>query len=282
MSDSLSVQLPYDLTLVKLFQKFETTKGMGLMLKFYMVVFAISLSATAFVRPLMAESVVVNTLEWPPYTSAELPKGGATTNVIQQAFAAAGLESSVDYLPWKRAISMAKDDASVAAYFPGYHCRHVEGFIASDPIGNGPLGFAENVNAPVSWRSIDDIGEQKLKVGTVLGYTNTDEFDEKAGTGWIRSIPAPDDLTNLRKLVRQRIDIAVIDKLVLSYFLATEPTLKDDADSLQFNVRPLEEKTLFMCFFDDEPGRALRDAFNAGLKKVDIQKSIDDYFEKEF
>ncbi len=246
------------------------------------VVVAVALIGGVTVPPVMAEGVTVNTLEWPPYTSAELPKGGATTNVVVQAFAAVGMDASVNFLPWKRAISIAKDDLSVAAYFPGYHCRHVDGFVASDPIGNGPLGFVENVNAAVSWADIDDIGEQKLKVGTVLGYANTDEFDEKAGTGWIRSIPAPDDLTNLRKLARQRIDIAVIDKLVLSYILATEQSLADDADSLRFNAKPLEEKTLYLCFTDDEKGRALRDAFNAGLAMVDVEKSVDEYFEKEF
>ena len=229
-----------------------------------------------------AEDLTVTTLEWPPYTSEVLPKGGATTEVVRQAFAAAETEIDVAILPWKRAISMAKDDDSAVAYFPGYHCRHVDGFVASDPIGNGPLGFAENVNAPVNWQDVDDIGEQKLKVGTVLGYANTDEFDEKAGTGWIRAIPAPDDVTNLRKLARQRIDVAVIDKLVLSYLLATESSLEGLADTLVFNERPLEDKTLFLCFNDDEAGRALRDKFNAGLAKIDVDVIVEGYFENEF
>lgn len=229
-----------------------------------------------------ADQVVITTLEWPPYTSEELPKGGATTEVVRQAFSAAGLGVDVATLPWKRAIAMAKDDAAVAAYFPGYHCRHVDGFIASDPIGNGPLGFAENVNARINWTSVDEIGEQKLRVGTVLGYANTDEFDEKAGTGWVRAIPAPDDVTNLRKLARQRIDLAVIDKLVLSYLLATEPTLKPDADAIAFNERPLEEKTLFLCFTDDEAGRELRDRFNEGLSMIDPDEIVETYFDNEF
>ncbi|MCG6884864.1 MAG: transporter substrate-binding domain-containing protein [Silicimonas sp.] len=229
-----------------------------------------------------ADQVVITTLEWPPYTSAELPKGGATTEVVRQAFSAAGLDVDVATLPWKRAIAMAKDDAAVAAYFPGYHCRHVDGFIASDPIGNGPLGFAENVNARINWTSVDEIGEQKLRVGTVLGYANTDEFDEKAGTGWVRAIPAPDDVTNLRKLARQRIDLAVIDKLVLSYLLATEPTLKPDVDSIAFNEKPLEDKTLFLCFNDDEAGRQLRDQFNEGLTMIDPDEIVETYFENEF
>lgn len=240
---------------------------------------AVILGATASAAE---DPVTITTLEWPPYTSEELPKGGATTQVVRQAFEAAGLGINVATVPWKRAIAIANEDEAAVAYFPGYHCRHVDGFVASEPIGDGPLGFAQHVNAPVTWSDVDDIGEQKLRVGTVLGYANTDEFDEKAGTGWIRAIPAPDDITNLRKLGRQRLDIAVIDKLVLSYLLATESSLQDLADEIEFNDKPLEEKTLYMCFNDDEAGRALRDRFNAGLAQVDVDALIDSYFADEF
>ncbi|MEO1191711.1 MAG: ABC transporter substrate-binding protein [Pseudomonadota bacterium] len=229
-----------------------------------------------------AESVVVTTLDWPPYTGSELPREGATTEVVREVLAQAGVTAEVEILPWKRAIARAKNDADALAYFPGYHCRHVEGFVASDPIGSGLLGFAEHVNAPVAWESIDDLGEQKLKIGTVLGYANTDEFDEKAGTGWIRAISAKDDLTNLKKLQRQRIDAAVIDKLVLSYLLATEPALKRDAASLQFNDKPLDEKTLYLCFVDNAEGNALRERFNAALAEVDVDAIVAAYFENAF
>ncbi|WP_432759538.1 substrate-binding periplasmic protein [Defluviimonas salinarum] len=207
---------------------------------------------------------------------------GATTEVVREAFAAAGISTKVEVLPWKRAIDMAKNDAEAIAYFPGYHCRHVDGFVASEPIGNGPLGLAEHIDGPITWETVDDLGEQKLKIGTVLGYANTDEFDEKAGTGWIRALPAKDDLTNLKKLVRRRIDAAVIDKLVLSYLLATEAELKADAASIRFNEHPLEDKTLFLCFRDTEEGRTLRDKFNDGLRQIDADKIVDDYFKYQF
>lgn len=242
-----------------------------------------SMTLAVFSNETKARDVTtVTTLEWPPYTSEALPKGGATTEVVRQAFAAAQMNVTVATLPWKRAISMAKEDGSAVAYFPGYHCRHVDGFVASNPIGSGPLGFAQNESAPIEWSSVDDIGEQKLKVGTVLGYANTDEFDEKAGTGWIRAIPAPDDLTNLRKLARQRIDIVVIDKLVLSFLIATEESLAGLSDELTFNERPLEDKTLYLCFTDDEAGRTLRDRFNTGLASIDVDGIVERYFEEEF
>lgn len=228
------------------------------------------------------KTVEVTTLEWPPYTGPLLPKSGATSEVITEAFKKVDLDTKIVFLPWKRAIAMAKEDKEAIAYYPGYHCHHVEGFVPSNPIGNGPLGFAENVNAPIKWKNLDDIGEQKLKIGTVLGYANTDEFDEKAGTGWIRAVPAPDDLTNLKKLMRGRIDAAVIDKLVMSYLLATEPSLKGGTKLIEFNPKPLEEKQLFLCFRKTDRGLALRDKFNKGLAQIDVDKIVDDYFQNEF
>ena len=230
----------------------------------------------------MAEGVTLSTLEWPPYTGLSLPKAGATSEVIRQAFAKINIDIKVISLPWKRAITTAGNNEAVVAYFPGYNCKHKEGFIASDPVGSGPLGLAEHVEAPIAWQSVDDLGEQQLKIGTVLGYANTQEFDEKAGTGWVRAIAAKDDLTNLKKLVRRRIDAVVIDKLVMSYLLVTEPSLKDHAKSIQFNSKPLEEKSLHVCFTDDEAGRALLERFNMGLKQVDSDKIVSDYFANEF
>ncbi len=225
----------------------------------------------------------VSTLDWPPYTGGDLPGGGATTEVVRQAFEKVGYTVDVSYRPWKRAIDMAKDGKDgVIAYFPGYHCRHQDGFLTSEPIGNGPLGFAENTDAPIAWDSLDSLGEQQLKIGTVLGYANTDEFDQKVGTGWILAVPSNDDLTNLKKLARKRIDAAVIDKFVLEYLKATEASLKSSRENLRFNARPLEDKTLYLCFRDDEVGRDLHAKFNAGLAQVNADEIVDTYFSTAF
>ncbi len=243
------------------------------------------LATLCAVIPVLAQAkdkVVVATLEWPPYTSEAMPHLGVTSSVVQDAFAAAGMDVEILVTPWKRAIAAAKNEAEVAAYFPGYHCNHDTGFTASAPIGEGPLGFAEHVDAPISWTSLDDIAGGGLKIGTVLGYANTTEFDAMVGSGKIRAAKAKDDLTNLRKLARKRIDAAVIDKLVLANLLATEPSLKEAAEVIQFNQTPLEDKTLYLCFTDTETGRALRDRFDGGLAKLDVDALVDAYFEKSF
>ena len=223
----------------------------------------------------------LSTLEWPPYTSDKLPLGGATTEVVREAFSHENYKIAVSFQSWKRAIDMAaKKTEDVVAYFPGYHCKHRDGFIASEQIGSGPLGFAEHIEAPITWDNLDSIIEQQLKIGTVRGYANTDEFDAKVGTGWIFAVPSDDDVSNLEKLIRKRIDAAVIDKFVLEYLKATEETIMRDRDKLRFNKRPLEDKTLYLCFRDDETGRAMRQIFNTGLAKVKVEKIVASYFSK--
>jgi polar amino acid transport system substrate-binding protein len=233
----------------------------------------------------LAQDKVLNivTLDWPPYTGSELPKGGATTQVVRAALAKVGYDIEVFYRPWKRAINMArKGSDGVLAYFPGYHCDHRPEFVSSEPLGNGPLGFAEHADAPMTWKDFDDIGEQKLKIGTVLGYANTDEFDAKVAAKLIHAIPANDDVTNLKKLLRKRIDAAVIDKFVLKYLQATEEGLKAGADNLQFNAKPLENKTLYLCFRDNEQGRSWKRLFNAGLAQIDVEAIMERYFDGAF
>ena len=225
-----------------------------------------------------ADTVTLSTTEWPPYTGEALDEGGAVSQVIREAFAQNGYQVRVIYRSWPRSIEMARkglDD--VVAYYPGYHCRHRDGFVASEMIARSPLGFAEHVDAPLVWDSLDDIGERKLKIGVVRGYTNTDEFDAKAGMGWIHAIASDDDARNLRKLLRKRIDAAVVDKVVLQYLTGTDEVLKTEPDALLFNRKPLEEKSLYLCFRDDSEGRRLMGIFNAGLAGLDSAGSIESY-----
>jgi len=171
---------------------------------------------------------------------------------------------------------------SAVAYFPGYHCNHRDGFVSSSSMGNGPRGFAEHIDAPTTWENLDDIGEQQLKIGTVLGYANSDEFDAKVGTGWIRAIPAKNDATNLKKLLLKRIDAVVIDKYVLEYLKATDEDLTVKAGTLRFNLKPLEDKTLHLCVRDKPELAQLVNDFNAGLEQIDSEKIVKAHFASAF
>jgi len=247
------------------------------MLIVYLCVFAGGIGKQA-----QANDISVTTLEWPPYTSSELPSGGATTALLMHVFNLTDVDATILTVPWKRALSMAKNKPAIDGYFPGYHCEHEEGFLRSDPVGLGPLGFAEHIEAELTWRTMSDLENQNLKIGTVSGYANTVEFDASVSSGKIRTIAAKDDLTNLKKLVRQRLDAVVIDQLVMSYLVATEESMKGVSDKLKFDETPLEEKKLFLCLTENDQNRELLEQFNSALSAINIKEFTKNYFDTRF
>ena len=61
----------------------------------------VSICLSLLTSPLLAQdkTIVVSTLEWPPYTGSGLRHEGATTEVVRQAFAAAGYDIKVVFRP---------------------------------------------------------------------------------------------------------------------------------------------------------------------------------------
>ena len=213
--------------------------------------------------------ILVTTLEWPPYTGQDLPQGGAVTEIVRQAFGHAGIHTEVKFLPWKRAIAYA-DEAKFGAiaFFPGYHCDQKPGFVASWPIGKGPLVLAERVRSEISWESLDEL--EHLRVGTVIGYANTEEFDRRVEDGRLTVITSITDVENLLKLAVGKLDAAVVDRYVFEHLIRTNPRLARYAKDLRVDERTLEEKSLYLCFRASAQGERLRHVFDEGLQYVDF------------
>lgn len=224
-----------------------------------------------------AKTVILSSLDWPPYTGAALRDLGASAAVAKAAFAAMGYTLKIEFFPWERAVNLAKGDPKYAGYFPEYYSSdNAKDFIYSAPMGTGPLGFVERKAAPVRWTSLDDLGG--IKIGVVSGYINTDEFDSRVASGKISVDEASDDATNIMKVAGGRLPLAVIDPNVMAWLLANIPTLKNYRDVVQFNTKPLELKKLYVCFKKGSDGERLSAIFNEGLTKIDADRIMKDYF----
>jgi len=106
---------------------------------------------------------------------------------------------------------------------------------------------------------------------------NTTEFDQMVASKAIKASEASDDVKNLLKLSSGRSDLAVVDKNVLSYLLASDPKLKAKAGDIQFNASLLEDKQLYVCFKKGAKGEKWANILNEGLKKIDVQAIMDNY-----
>ncbi|WP_269530962.1 ABC transporter substrate-binding protein [Chitinimonas sp. BJYL2] len=234
------------------------------------------LASLLIAAPVLAETKVVKltSLDWPPYTGAKLTEQGASVAVAKAAFKAMGYELKVEFYPWSRAVQLAKSDPGYAGYFPEYDSPEVrKDFHLSDPMGSGPLGLAQRVDAPYTWSSIADLASKK--VGVVQDYVNTTEFDARVAAKQQRVDVAMDDGKNLQKLGNGRIDLAVVDANVFRYLLQTQPDLKPFAGKLAMNAKLLEDKKLFVCFKKDAEGQRIAKIFNEGLKKIDVKAIMD-------
>ena len=219
-----------------------------------------------------ADKVVeLTSLDWPPYSGKSLKEQGASVAVAKAAFKAMGYELKVSFYPWNRAVALAKDtSSSVAGYFPEYYSDDIaKEFTFSEPMGTGPLGFAERKDKAVSWSTLDDL--KAYSIGVVQGYVNTAEFDAMVASKAIKSSTTISDVNNLKKLVAGRIDLAVVDKNVMNFLLKTDKQLSGSAGKLQFNSTLLEDKKLYICFKNTAEGKKLADIYNQGLKKIDIK-----------
>ena len=209
-------------------------------------------------------TVVLLTLEWPPYTGIKLPANGTVTKRIKAAYRALGLDAKIGFFPWRRAIRLPYTDHRFTGFFPTYPSierKQVCHF--SEPVGISPVGLAERRKNALSWKRVEDLA--RYRIGVVTAYANEDTFDRLVKDGSIKTTGSETDADNLLQLINGRIDAAIIDTHVFEWLLANDPRLRPYRAKLGMNERLLVTWPLYVCFRKDAEGAALRDRFNAGL-----------------
>ncbi|MCF8490635.1 MAG: ABC transporter substrate-binding protein [Rhodospirillum sp.] len=222
-------------------------------------------------RAELTQPVTLTTLYWPPFTGADLPEGGTSTEIVRRSLKIAGLATAVSFLPWRRAVDMTKM-GYVDAVFPVYGAND-RNCVLSHPFQASILGFVERVEAPVFWKTMDDLTHRTI--GVVKGYLNGKTFDGAVAQGKLTVESVLTDVMNLRKVEAGRLDLAVIDRDLLDFLLNDNPETKDLAGQLRFNARALEVKSLYACFHDSKRGNLLRQAFNEGLAVIKVQAATE-------
>lgn len=223
-------------------------------------------------RPLIAETVYMASLEWPPYSGASLPENGAAIAVARAALKAMGHDLVVEFYPFSRTVLLVKDaNSKYVAYLPEYEYEASE-FLFSAPIGQGPLGLVENRDKPLSWRQLDDL--TLYRIGVVQGYVNTKEFDELVANGRIKTEAVISDVQNILKVAARRVDAAVIDSYVLKYLLANDPQLANIAVIVRMNERLLANKSIHAAFKNNPEGEKWREIFDRGLRAIDAPELL--------
>ena len=146
----------------------------------------------------------MSTLEWAPYTGADLPGQGFVSATIRDALASGGHSVDIRFFPWSRAVYLVDSDPAYMAFYPAYYSRErAARYLFSEPVGRSTMVFLERVEQPVRWSGYDDL--QGLRIGVVRGFVNTEELDSRIANKTLNAEEAPDDRSNVLKLAAGRV-----------------------------------------------------------------------------
>ncbi|MCG8617275.1 MAG: ABC transporter substrate-binding protein [Desulfobacterales bacterium] len=207
--------------------------------------------------PVAAETWKLTSLNWQPYSGAEMASQGNSIQKLRMLLEEAGITLVVEFYPWKRAQYLAGKPDYVG-YFPAWPEEVTEGFIASPPVDWSVLGYVVRDDTDVKFDTVEDLFEN-YKVGIVSTYV----YPEKVQAA-MKAFPKhvdknSDEVSLLKKLSGGRFQVAMTDPNVTMYLAGKEGIS---------NVKPLKQ------ILEDKP---LVISFRKGAdnqKRIDLLKKL--------
>ena len=227
------------------------------------------------VNPSVADKLIaLATTEWPPYVSQSLSDDGFTSEIIRQAFARVGYTVTLSFMPWKRALGKVEEGRYDAAYPAYYSEERARIYALSKPFSTAPLGFYKRKDRDIGYQTLRDL--RPYRIGVVRGYVSTSALDT---VDFLEKDIADNDTQNLRKLLKGRVDLIVIDKLTAQHLLNT--VLPEGRHQLEFITPPLAENFLHVLFSRHTKAyEKIRHDFHQGLQQILEDGTIQKILEK--
>ncbi|MBU1435834.1 MAG: transporter substrate-binding domain-containing protein [Gammaproteobacteria bacterium] len=218
----------------------------------------------------VAPTIRLTSLDWAPYTGANLPEGGEITRLLRQVFTGLGYQLQVDFLPWNQAVSQVNSGVNGhLAYYPEYPLQDPK-LMLSGAIGYSELGLVELVNKPLLLTRFSALANYRF--GVVQDYLNMSELDRLIAAKTLQPIVNRSDKDNVLQVARGELDAAVIDRRVLQYLLQHDPQVKASAAGrVQFSQSLREHKSLHLVFRANAHNRKLIQKFNQQLQRQKTQ-----------
>lgn len=202
---------------------------------------ATTASATA---PATTQVIKLTSLDWPPYTGADLPEQGEVTLFLRTLFGELGYQLQVDFLPWPLAVARVHSGKEGhLGYFPEYPLTSPD-YLQTVAIGYSELGLVERRDNPLLLTDARQLAG--LRFGVVQDYLNMVKLDLLIVAGELKPQISQSDRANVLKVLSGELDAAVIDNRVLQYLLLHDKEIKPGAAKLQFSQSLKEHKSLHL------------------------------------
>ncbi len=216
----------------------------------------------------------ISATEYPPFTIEAEPAGGVLTEIVAEALKARNIVPVFEWVPNNRAIAgvMAGHyDASMGwAHSPE---RDEALLYSSKPIYNFRMVFVQHAGEKQDWTALADLAGRRI--GITRGNFYSQPFADLQAQGVLTVDEAADDVNNLRKLVRKRIELFPLEESVARYLIATklEPV---EATQLQVQDKSFWSVPIYFVVSKKIPrAQELMDAFEAGYRELQRTHRLD-------
>ncbi len=215
--------------------------------------------AIVFSTNYFAEEVwKITSLDWQPYSGSDMSSQGNSVQLLKKLLSKEGITLKVEFYPWKRSQQLAKTSDYIG-YFPAWPEEVTEGFIASKPVDWSIIAIMKKTNKTIKFTTIDELFKNH-KIGLV-DYTYPEEI-----TNAMKKYPnnidiSPTEVTLLKKLDKDRVDIGITDPNVMQY-LAAQEGIKDIE-----TVKVIMKKELVIALRNDKENKVKIDMINKILGK---------------
>ncbi|MGM0508018.1 MAG: substrate-binding periplasmic protein [Fusobacteriota bacterium] len=224
----------------------------------------------------LGEKVKITNGEWAPWLSENYKHYGVASHIVTEAFAKEGIEVEYGFFPWARSYDLVKRGRWDGSILWSETEERKKDVYYSDPVMYSDTVFFYKKGTDFDWETIDDL--KGLTIGTTIGYAyqGLDEYVEEKN---LDIEQAPNDETNLKKLLAGRIDIFPLDKDI-GYEMIRNEFDSEDFGKLTHHSKPITQKSYKLILTRKDPeNKELMKKFNKGLNKLKESGEYDEFIQ---
>lgn len=212
--------------------------------------------------PAMARKLVLAATEYPPYYSQRLSNGGPVAELTVAALRRAGHQVEVRFLPWARALRWGEQGRVDGLLGVWRSPQREASFFYSEPVVSNRIVLCKLAGRePARFTDFDAL--HPYRVGVVRGYADPPGL---AAAG-VQTEPVTEDLQNLRKLLADHIDLALIDSRVARHLI--DRRLGAAGKAIECIAPPVQEHPQYLVISRKlAHGPAIVAGFNAQLREM--------------
>jgi len=216
-----------------------------------------------------SETIVAAGDPWPPFLDPEVPSQGIVLEIARAAYKTQGYEVVMSFVPWARAINGVKEADYDVLLGTWYTKERTEFLHYSDPYLYNDIKFIKRKGDDFDYSGLESLTDKSI--GIVRGYGYGDDFLNAKN---FRRPETKDLFSNIKKLIKNRVDLAVGDEIVTRAMLKSHGP--EYLDKIEFTKTALITNGLHVTSgLSNSKHKKLINAFNKGLKEIKNNGTFD-------